>query len=74
VILIDDVIPNSMKFVSIVMVLNKESISTFISLWHVRGVSITAVKRLMDITVVVDQESQGERLTLFSGVYVFHYS
>jgi hypothetical protein len=69
---VDDVVPDSVELVGRVVVLQSESVSTFVSLRKILGVSITGVKRLMDITIVVDQESQSERFTLIRGVDMRH--
>lgn len=73
-VLVDDVVPNGMKFVGTVMVLEKEGITTLIALWKFLGISITAVKRLMNVSHIVDEKSESKRFTLFLGVHMLHNS
>ena len=61
VISVDDIVPNSVELVGTVVALQKEVISTFVSIRKVFGVSITVMKRLMDVTIVMDEKSQSER-------------
>lgn len=71
---VDDGIPNSVEFIGSIVALNWNHISTFISIWQILGVSITCMKRLVDITIVVDQKSQSHRFTLFLWLNIFHNS
>ena len=54
VVSVDDIVPDSMKFVSRVVVLKLKFIATLVSIRELLGVSIHVVEGLMDITVVVD--------------------
>ena len=55
---VDNVVPNSVELWCRVVVLQNEVISTFVSLRFFFGVSVTGMKRLMDISGIMEQESQ----------------
>lgn len=63
VVRVDDVVPDGMKLVCGVVVLESESVSTFVSFWKFLGVSVTAVERLVNVSHVVDNESQSKGLS-----------
>jgi len=69
---VDNVVPNSVELWCRVVVLQNEVISTFVSLRFFFGVSVTGMKRLMDISIVVDKKSQSERSALISRVDMGH--
>ena len=56
--LIDDGVPNGVKLVCRVMVGQREVIATAVASGVVRINSRHAVKRLVDITQIVDQETE----------------
>jgi len=74
VISIDNIVPDSMEFICRIVVLKSEHISSLISIRKVFGVSVTSVKRLMDIPIVVDKKSQSERFTLILRLDMLHDS
>ena len=65
VVLVNHVIPDGMKFTCGVVVLKDERITTFVTSWVLIGVSVTAVERLMNISHVVDNESESKGLGFF---------
>ena len=61
---VDNGIPNGVELVSRVVVLQREHVTSFISIREVLCIPITGMERLVDITVVVDQQSQSKGSTL----------
>ena len=59
---IEDFIPESVQLVHAVVVLEWESIGTFVSCLVFTVESGLAMERLVDISVVVDQQTKGIRL------------
>ena len=74
VVVINNIVPNGMEFVGSIVVLEGEIIATFIALWKVSGVSIRAMEGLVNITHVMDNESEGHRFSFNFTISVFHNS
>ena len=72
VILVNDTVPDGVELVSLVMALEGEVVSTLVASWVLLAVSVAAVEWLMDVTHVVDDESESKGFTLIFRVGVFH--
>lgn len=71
VILVDDIVPNSMELRSAVVVLELEIVASFVTLGVLGGITIRAVKRLVDIAHEVDKEAESKGFTIIITVGVF---
>jgi hypothetical protein len=60
VVLVNHVVPDSMKFFGGVVVLKDERIATSVTSWVLIGVSVAAVKRLVNISHIVDDKSESK--------------
>ena len=58
--LVNNCVPDSMKFVGSIVILQRPIISSFITIVMLMRVSIRAVKRLMNITHVVNNQTKGD--------------
>lgn len=60
VVLVNHVVPDSMKFTGGVVVLEDEIIATSVTSWVLIRVSVAAVKRLVNISHIVDDKSESK--------------
>ena len=65
-------VPESVELLGCVVVLKREFVTTSVSLREFVINSAQAVKRLVDITNIMDKESQDELFSFFFIVAVFH--
>ena len=64
---IKDLVPKSMQFINSVVILQREIISAFVSLFELSVESGFAMEWLVDISIVVDQKAESIRLC---GVFI----
>ena len=72
VVLVNDAVPDSMELVGLVVALEWEVVSTLVAFWVLFAVSVAAVEWLMDVTHVVDDETESQRFALVLRLHVLH--
>lgn len=55
---INDLVPNSMQLIGTVVVFEREVIASLVTCWVLLGIPVTRVKRLVNVPIVMHQESQ----------------
>jgi hypothetical protein len=72
VVTINNSIPDSMELFSMAMVVKSEIISSSVSIWVFLGVSTNVMEWLMEVSIIMNQESESKGPSLILGTNVLH--